>query len=183
MTEQSPEQPDLTWSLTLFWAAGQTTDLLRYFPSQVVLWNWKSCVKFYLYYRKILFSAESVIWESYLWSCLLIFCTDKVIFLPPHIAFAYWPFGWVWVFLLVTNVLYLRTCKGYFGRCRLVRNSSFRDPVYIHIPWTFSWTMEWPCLSTEVRPDHPLWSLPTWLILGFFTWKLLKWGHLSGRTE
>lgn len=37
MTEQSLEQPDLTWSLTLFWARGQTTDLLRYLPSQMIL--------------------------------------------------------------------------------------------------------------------------------------------------
>lgn len=51
-------------------------------------------------------------------------CTDNVIFDP--------------LIVLFTNVPYSRIHLGHSRRCMLVSNSSFRAPVYIHIPCTFS---------------------------------------------
>lgn len=135
MTEQSPEQK-LSW-LCFEQEVGLQTSWGTSPPKWFCKIESLMLNSAYIEEKCCLVLNLPVTWENYVWSFLLSFCTDNVIF-DAHTVFAYWSFRWTYTFLLFTNVVYLRIHVGHSRRCWLVRNSSFRAPVYIHIPCTFS---------------------------------------------
>lgn len=59
------------------------------------------------------------------------------------------------MFLLFTHVPYSRMHVGHSRRCWLVRNTSFRAPVYMPIPCTFSLKMRILIRRSRVKDNWP----------------------------